>query len=292
MPFASTRRSERARGARTFARAPTTLAFFAKAITFVLALFASGSLLLSEPPVAEVLREVAEGSVDGGVQERAKVCLARAPNTGSSAGAAIGQGAKGTRPRARSRSSRGNAAAVGGRGVFRFRGERVRTRVRRDRDLARSARARARRTRLRRAGARRGAKTSRVVRSLRVFDVNTRERPRRDRYRSSVRANTRTSRKESAPAVSLEWSRVIAPDGRLTCEAVPRAGRRVYGVKARRGFGVLKKRVVLGNFYLRSAVECVECESSRDFARPWSGILALRGARCPFRGTGTDIPWR
>ena len=68
MPFASTRRSERARGARrTFARAPTTLAFFAKAITFVLALFASGSLLLSEPPVAEVLREVAEGSVDGGV---------------------------------------------------------------------------------------------------------------------------------------------------------------------------------------------------------------------------------
>ena len=65
MPFASTRRSERARGARRRRARADDAAFFAKAITLTRP--RSGSLLLSEPPVAEVLREVAEGSVDGGV---------------------------------------------------------------------------------------------------------------------------------------------------------------------------------------------------------------------------------
>ena len=136
-------------------------------------------------------------------QDLAKVCLARGPNTGSSAGSGdAGGGGEGSASASALEELQRERCGGGRKGRFSVSGVRESqdtgwTRPRRRDSLPRPLpRARVRNaapTRL----ARGDAKTSRID----VFDVDRREKPRRDRYRfERPRERTRTSRKESAPA--------------------------------------------------------------------------------------------
>lgn len=141
VPFASTR---------PFARA-TTLAFFAKAIIMLVISRVASRSLLSEPPVAEVLREVAEGSVDGGVPGAREGLLGARAEHGLVRGERrLDRGGRRERVRERARGAPegtlrrwadGACFVSGARGSGRESGAAVTSRARR---------ARARRTRLRR----------------------------------------------------------------------------------------------------------------------------------------------
>jgi len=148
----------------------------------------------SQPPVAEVLGQVAEGLVDGVVPGPFKGVLGARAEHGLVRGERrLGRGGRRERVRERARGApegtlrRGRTGRVKG-----FRGVRVRTRGGRDLDDAPLRRARVpgtRRTTRRGAGDLLRKPRASIDRVFRVFDVTAREEPRRDRYRSSVRAN-------------------------------------------------------------------------------------------------------